>query len=391
MPEASHTRLLHVGGRTIHLIGTAHVSQESVKEVRQVISDVVPDTVCVELCEPRYDALTDADRWRKLDIFKVIREGRTLFLLANLAIGAYQRRLGAKLGVIPGAELLEATVAARVNGAAVELVDRKIDITLKRAWARLGWWKKSLMLSGILESMLSREEVSAETIEELKRGQTLADMVEQLARVLPEVKGTLLDERDAYMASRISEAPGETIVAVVGAAHVPGIERLLGTDIDREALDRPPTPGLVARMGPWLVPAVLLALVVWGFASAEPAQVGRSLLAWAITTSVFASLGTIAGGGRVVTVIAAFFSAPLTALHPLISAGMVTGVVEAWLRKPTVEDAERIPDDVQSLMGLYRNPFTRVLVVVVGSTLGTAIGSWIGVTWVVRLLGSGGA
>ncbi len=180
MPEASHTRLLHVGGRTIHLIGTAHVSQESVKEVRQVISDVVPDTVCVELCEPRYDALTDADRWRKLDIFKVIREGRTLFLLANLAIGAYQRRLGAKLGVIPGAELLEATVAARVNGAAVELVDRKIDITLKRAWARLGWWKKSLMLSGILESMLSREEVSAETIEELKRGQTLADMVEQL-------------------------------------------------------------------------------------------------------------------------------------------------------------------------------------------------------------------
>lgn len=388
MKIADHIRVVHDGERTFHLLGTAHVSQRSVDEVREMIAELQPDTVCVELCQPRYEALTDETRWRKLNIFQVIREGRTLFLLANLAVGAYQRRLGAELGVKPGAELLAAVEAAEQSGATVQLIDRKIDITLKRAWASLGFFKKAMMLSAIVESLISREEIGAEKIESLKEGHNLSEMVDQLATSLPEVKTSLIDERDQYMSTRILRAPGNTVLAVVGAAHLKGIEGLWGTESDLVALDTPPPPTLMSKIGPWLIPALLVIAVAWGFVVRDPEDVARSFMGWAITTSVFATLGTIAAGGKFLTVLSAFVAAPFTAIHPIINAGMVTGIVEAWLRKPTVEDAERIPDDVQSLRGLYKNPFTRVLLVVVGSIFGTAIGSWIGMTWVLRLFGS---
>ena len=168
MTQSDNVEILQIGDKTIHLLGTAHVSEASIDEVNTLIEAVKPDSVCVELCQARYQALTEEDRWKKLDIFKVIREGKTLFLLANLAIGAYQRRIGKELGVKPGAELLAGASKAKEVGAELVLVDRDIHVTLKRTWGNLTFFKKMELLGAIMGSLVTKEEVNKETIEELK-------------------------------------------------------------------------------------------------------------------------------------------------------------------------------------------------------------------------------
>src|SRR5262245_37077230 len=223
----SVTTLDHDGTKYF-VVGTAHVSQRSVDEVRHVIAEVKPDVVCVELCKPRHDALTKDSAFRDLDVFKVVREGKTLYLLAHLALSSYQRRIGASLGVKPGAELLAAVTTAREQGIPVELIDRDINITLKRTWANLGLWKRSMLLSSLLvgwEGDDKGEPVDAKTVEDLKEPKALSEMLTELGRAVPEVKGPLVDERDQYLASRMTEAGAgkDKVVAVVGAAHVPGM------------------------------------------------------------------------------------------------------------------------------------------------------------------------
>jgi pheromone shutdown protein TraB len=155
--ESPNVRTLELDGKTIHLLGTAHVSRASVEEVERLVAEVRPDTVCVELCAARHGALVDADRWKKLDIFKVFKEGKALFLLANLAVGAYQRRLGQALGVMPGAELLASVEAARAVGAEVVLADRDVNVTLKRTWHSLSFWKRQKLLAAVIASLFERE------------------------------------------------------------------------------------------------------------------------------------------------------------------------------------------------------------------------------------------
>ena len=381
--------MLQDGERTFYIVGTAHVSEASAKEVREVIEAVQPDTVCLELCQTRYDALTDEDRWKKLDVFRVIRDGKTLMLLANLAIGAYQRRMGAQLGVQPGAELLAGAKSAESIGARIELVDREIQTTLRRTWANVSFWRKAELISAIMASTVTRETLDEETIEELKEQANLSKMLEEFSEALPEVKGPLIDERDAYLMSGIESAPGETIVAVVGAAHVPGMKRLFQTEVDRDRLDEQPQRAPWTKGIKWLVPALVLAAFLVGYFKHQDETFEQMLYAWVIPNSVLAALMTTAALAKPLSVVVAFIASPITSLNPLLGAGMVVGLLEAWLRKPTVEDCERINDDVQSIRGIYRNQFTRVLLVAVMATLGSALGAWVGFGWVFSLVGSG--
>ena len=372
-------------GKTYYLIGTAHVSDASVREVRQVIETVRPETVCVELCQARYNALTSQDAWKNLDIFKVIKEGKTLFLLANLAIGAYQRRLGEELGVKPGAELLAAAEKAQEVGARVELVDRDIHVTLKRTWANLGFFTKAKLLGAIIEGLFSHEQVSADDIEKLKEQGNLSDMMSDFAREVPDVKKPLIDERDQYLMSGIEQAEGKTVVAVVGAAHVPGMKANLGKPVDRAKLDKLPPPSRILTALEWLLPIAILLAFVYGYWK-DSRPLDEMILRWALPISALSAIFTVIAGGKVLSVITAFLVSPLTALNPLIVAGMVVGLLEAWLRKPTVEDCENINRDVQSLRGVYRNPVTRVLLVAFMSTMGAGIGGWIGIGRLVSYL-----
>jgi pheromone shutdown-related protein TraB len=383
--------VLRKDGTTFHLVGTAHVSARSVEEVREVIHRVRPEVVCVELCQGRFDALTQDRAFRDLDVFKVVREGKTLYLLAHLALASHQRRMGAALGVKPGAELLAAVEAAREVGARVELVDRDVHVTLKRTWANLGLWKRSQLLASLLAGDdgkdARRGPVDASEIERLKEPKALSELLAELSATMPEIATPLIDERDRYLVAGCEAAAGgaANVVAVVGAAHVPGMRRHFGTAIDREALARVPAPSVLWTVIKWLVPVLLVAGLVWGSFHSEK-SLGELALTWALPISTLAALAVLLGGGKLPSVAAAFVAAPPAALHPLIGTGMVVGVVEAYLRRPTVRDCERLADDIATLGGFWRNPVTRILLVATLSGLGTMLGMWVGTAWVVSAL-----
>lgn len=378
------------GETTFHVVGTAHVSYQSVEDVRTVIAATSPDVVCVELCKARLDALTKDSAFRDLDVFKVVREGKTLYLLAHLALSSYQRRIGAELGVKPGSELLAAVDAARAAGIPVALIDRDINITLKRTWSNIGLWKRLTLLWSMLAGSEeeSAEPVTADTIEDLKESQALSEMLVELGRAVPEVKGPLIDERDQYLTSKMLEAgTGKTkVVAVVGAAHVPGMRANLDQQIDLSALERIPPPSIVWRVLKWAVPIAFLGLLAFLWSRTDTASFAKTMLAWIVPTSVGAGLFTLVGGGSLLSVLAALVVAPVARIYPLVRTSIVVGIVEVWRRKPSVADCESLPDDVQTVRGFRRNQVLRVFTVAILSGLGALLGFVVGVGWVASLL-----
>ncbi|MBA3464812.1 MAG: TraB family protein [Deltaproteobacteria bacterium] len=353
---ASVTEVVH-DGTTYYIVGTAHVSQRSVDEVRAVIAMVEPDLVCVELDKARFEALTKDSAFRDLDVFKVVREGRGLYLLGHLALSSYQRRIGATLGVKPGAELLAATAAATEKGIPVELIDRDINITLRRTWRNLGLWKRSQLLTSLVvgweddddkDKKKGKDEPPkgiGEQIEDLKEPEALSQMLAKLGEKVPEIKTPLIDERDQYLASKLVEAGTgkKRVVAVVGAAHVPGMLPQIGKTIDRAKLDAIPPPSLVWTIIKWLIPALFIGALIYGWKWSESSSISELMLAWILPTSIGAGTLTLLAGGSLFSVVSALVVAPIAAIHPLLGTGMVVGVVEAWRRKPSVADCERLP------------------------------------------------
>ncbi|HHH30861.1 MAG TPA: TraB/GumN family protein, partial [Polyangiaceae bacterium] len=376
-PEASElprvgtstaNRTLTIGDRTVHIIGTAHVSKQSVEEVQKVITEIRPDTVCVELDPMRYEALTDDSRWRKLNIFDVIKQKKVLFLMASLALQAFQRRLGDQLGVKPGSELLAAVEAAEQIGAEVVLADRDVQATLKRTWRNLGFLNKMKVLTGLVVSVFDTEEISEQQVEDLKNREHISDMMTEFAKAMPEVKGPLIDERDQYLMSSIVEAPGKTIVAVVGAGHVEGMTKWVDEPVDREALEQIPPPSLAGRAAKWVIPAIILAAFSYGYFKHQGEDFMNMLFAWILPNAIAAGALTLIAGGKILSVLTAVVSSPITSLNPTIGAGIPVGLVEAWLRKPTVEDCERLGKEVNTWRGLRDNPFSRILIVAIAAT-----------------------
>lgn len=378
---SSVTTLEHAG-TTYYVVGTAHVSQRSVDEVREVIAEVKPEVVCVELDQARYDALTKDSAFRDLDVFKVVREGKTLYLLAHLALASYQRRIGASLGVKPGAELIAAVAAAKELGLPYELIDRDIQITLKRTWKNIGLWRRMTLLVSLIAGGDDKgEPVTAQTVEDLKEPKALSEMLIELGKAVPEVKGPLVDERDQYLASRMVEAGAgkQKVVAVVGAAHVPGMTEHLGKPIDRAALDRVAPPALWWRVAKWVIPLAFTALLAFLATRMNAATFAKTMLAWIIPTAAGAGLATLVTGGSILSVLSAIVAAPIARIYPLVRTAVVVGIVEASRRKPSVHDCERLQDDVQTLRGFWRNKVTRILIIAVASGLGALVGFAVGV------------
>lgn len=386
MAEAGHVSRVEHDGKEIFIVGTAHISRRSVEEVRRVIDEVRPDTVCVELDELRYNTLVNGEQWRKLDVFSVVRQKRVLFLLTSLALSSYQRKMGERLGVRPGAELLAAVEEADRIGAELVLADRDVQATLKRTWANLSFWNKARLGSELLVAPFAVNEVDEERIEQLKDHDTISEMMQELANALPGIKEPLIDERDRFLMSKVQEAPGRRIVAVVGAGHVEGMLSHLGQSVDRDALARLPPPSRLVRALKWVIPTIVLLAFSWGYYKHSGEGLQNMLLAWVLPNSICAALLSMLALAHPLTVLTAFVASPITSLNPTIGAGMVAGLVEAWLRRPTVEDCEAVPEAVRSLGSMYRNRVTRVLLVAVAATFGSALGAWIGATWVVTFL-----
>jgi pheromone shutdown-related protein TraB len=378
-------------GQTIYVLGTAHISAQSVTDARRLIAAVRPDTVCVELCEPRRQALARKDAFRDMDIFQIVRKKQAMVLLAHLVLSAFQRKLGAQLGVAPGAEMIAAIEAGEAAGARLVMADRSIQVTLRRTWARLGLWARSKLLAELMAVLVAPPDIDAQQIEALKQQDMLGQVMEQFAKSFPRAKTVLMDERDAVLAHHIRTAPGERIVAVVGAGHLRGIvERLrAGREEDVAPYLELPPRGPVAAVLPWTIPAAVLGLIAWGFFAGSV----RTSLAmagwWALITGVLAAAGTALALPHPLTIVSAFLAAPFTTVHPLLAAGWFAGLAEAFLRRPKVKDFEALPTDVLSVRGFWRNGVTRILLVVVLANVGASIGTLVGIPVMTALLRGG--
>lgn len=384
----SSVRRINLPGKEIFLVGTAHVSQRSVEDVRAAIEAVRPDTVCVELDESRYRNLVDSDRWKRTDIIRVIRRGQAPLLLSSLIMTAFQKRIGAKLGIRPGAELLEAVKSAEAIGAEVVLADRDIQTTLRRTWRNLGLGGRLRLLLYLTASIFVDEDISEETIEQLKEEAQLTDVLQMMAREFPSLKVPLIDERDRYLAEMIRTAPGRTIVAVVGAGHVPGILKSIEHPQELGPLSTTPPPAFWGAFLKWAIPLLIVAIFVYGFVTGGREQTIESIWIWFLINGTLSAFGAALALGHPVTIATAFLAAPLTSLNPMLAAGWVSGLVQALVKKPTVEDLERLPEDVTTARGFWRNPVSRILLVVVLSNLGSVLGTFIAGSWIAaRVLG----
>lgn len=376
-------KVLEFQGRRIVLVGTAHVSKESVDEVEAVIASESPDTVCVELDEARWRSMNASDAWANTDIVRIIKDGKAFLLLANLALSAFQRRMGADAGVKPGEEMVAAIHAAEAAGIPFQFCDRDVQTTLRRAWARSNFWNKAKLLAQLIGAAFSNEKPDAAEIERLKVRSELDEMMGELAQYLPSVKEVLIDERDRYIASKIWAATGNRIVAVIGAGHAGGVEAWLGrlaagaATTDVADLELIPPPGLLARSAGWLIPALIVGLIVLGFFTSGAEASLRLLLRWVLLNGTLAAIGSALCLANPLTIVVSFIAAPVATLNPLVAVGFFAALVEAWLRKPLVSDFQSLATDVSTLRGFYRNKVTHILLVFFLSSLGGALGNFI--------------
>jgi pheromone shutdown-related protein TraB len=371
-----------VEGREFYLVGTAHVSKESVRDVRTTIETVRPQTVCVELCAARHKAITSSDAWKKMDIVEVVRKRKAVFLLAQLILTSFYRRLGDHLGVQPGAEMIEGIEGAKGIGAELVLADREIDITLKRVWGHLSVWNKFKMVGHLVGSLFVAEKISEEFIEEMKEEDQLESLLKEFAGSFPEVKKRLIDERDIYLAQKIRNAPGDPVVAVVGAAHVPGIRKYMHREMSLDSIREIPPGSAMPTALKWGIPALIAALLVAGFFRGGGENSLGSIYIWILVNGLLSAVGAAVAFGHPLTIIASFVAAPLTSLNPMIAAGWVSGLVQAKVHKPTVSDFEDLPQAISTVKGFWLNPVCRILLVVVLANLGSTLGTFISGSWI---------
>jgi pheromone shutdown-related protein TraB len=377
------TRILELAGRRIILIGTAHVSRESVDEAVAAITGEQPDMVCVELDENRWRSMTAPDAWEKTDIIKIIKDGKAFLLLATLALSAFQKRMGADSGVKPGEEMIAAVRAAEAAGIPYAFCDRDVQTTLRRAWGRSNFWNKAKLMAQLVASAFSTEKPEAAEIEKLKNKSELDQMMNELADYLPSVKETLIDERDRYLAARIWSSAGQRIVAVVGAGHADGVvawlERMASSaaSTDVSDLETIPPAGIIARSAGWLVPALIIGLIVAGFFTSGAEASLNLVVRWLLLNGSLAAVGALLCFAHPLTIIVSFLAAPIGTLNPLVAVGLFSGVTEAWLRKPKVSDFQSLSSDVATLRGFYSNKVTHILLVFFLSSMGGAIGNFI--------------
>lgn len=377
---------LTVGDKVITLIGTAHVSQQSVDLVKEVIETQRPDTVCVELCQSRYQTIRQKDSWQNMDIIKVIREKKSFLLLSNLILAAFQKRIAAKLDVRPGQEMIQAIASAETVEASIHLADRDVRTTLSRTWHRMGLWTRLKLIFQLVLSFGDTEEIKAEDIERMKQQDVLEAILSEVGKSMPTLRHTLIDERDQFLAAKIRTAPGKTIVAAVGAGHVPGILRNWDQSIDLAELETMPPKGKIGKFFKWLVPTLIVALLVYGFFVGGKDAGAGMLIWWIGANGLLAGVGALAALAHPLTILSSVMAAPLTSLNPMIAAGWVSGLVEAFSRKPKVRDFEHLQDDIVSLKGFWRNKVTRILLVVVFTNLGSTLGTFVAFPMMIRYL-----
>ena len=370
--------LFQDGERRVYVVGTAHVSRASAELVERILRDIKPQAVCLELCPSRLQSLQNPDRWREMDLFEVFKTGKAHVLMSQLVLAAFQKRIAAQFGVKPGEEMRTAMRVADELGMRIDVIDRDVKITLKRAWAHAGFFGFAKILASLTNSLFSKETITEAEIEELKRGDALTALMSEFSEALPGVKTALIDERDQYMSTKLAACPGDTLVAVLGAGHLPGIRANYGKTANIEMLEKLPPKSTGAKLLVWLFPTLLVALLVWGFIHAGSEATLKVFGAWALCNMTGAAIGAMICLGHPLTILTAFLSAPAAVIHPVINVGTLCALVEAFLRKPRVQDLESVADDIATRRGIWTNRVSRLFLIFILANLGSLIGNVIG-------------
>ena len=376
-------KVLTLNGRTITLIGTAHISQDSINEVTEAIKTQKPDCVAIELDQKRCDSIKNPDSWRQLDIIKVLKRGEGFLLLANLVLASFQKRMGQNVGVRPGDEMVAAMKVAEELNIPTTMVDRPIQTTLRRAWAKNSLWGKCKLLSAMISSAFTSEKISSEEIEELKNNSEMDSMMKELSDYMPTVKEVLIDERDKYLASHIWESKGSNIIAVLGAGHLPGVQAYLEKiaagqeSTDTTEIANIPNKTLGAKIKGWIIPAIIVILIGMGFYFGGRNKGTELVLSWVLWNGALSAIGSIIAAAHPLTILVSFIGAPITSLCPFVGVGFLTGITQAFICKPKVKDIEDLSTDAGSLKGFYKNRVLKVLLGFILSSLGSSIGTFV--------------
>jgi pheromone shutdown-related protein TraB len=372
-------------GKEIILIATAHVLEQSAELVKKVIDEEQPDSVCVELDEGRYQNIQNPKAWEKTNVVQVIKSKRVGFLMANLFLSSYQKKIAKQLDTIVGQEMLQGIESAKEIGANLVLADREIQTTFLRIWRCLSLWDKIKIFFSVLWADGEDEKISAEDVKELLKQDTLESVVDGMREKFPKIGQILISERDQYLAYKIREAPGKKVVAVLGGAHVPGVKEEIYKEQDIEKITYIPRGNPVFKIIGWVIPAIIIGLFIYGFVL--NIQTGLEQLSiWVLWNSVLAALFTALALGHPLSILTALVTAPFTSLNPFLACGWLTGLVEATIRKPTVQDVNNIPTDIFSFKGFFRNRFLKALLIVIMANIGSTIGTFVAGTEIIRRL-----
>jgi pheromone shutdown-related protein TraB len=366
--------------KNLIIIGTAHISKQSAELVEQVITSEKPDVVCVELDEQRFEALSNQKRWESLDLKTIIKEKQLSTLIINILLSSYQKKLGKKLGVNPGLELLKATQVAKENNIPIELGDRDVRITLKRAWRSMSFWQKTKFMTMGLASVFDKEEISEEQLEELKDKDVLTELMTDLGKTMPVLKEVLIDERDSYLAKKIKESNGKKIVAVVGAGHLQGIIKKINADeeITLSSIESIPKASPVAKIIGWGIPTIIICSIFYIGLSKGFDEAGSNIIFWILANGIPSAIGAILAYGHPLAILSVFFAAPLTSLTPLIGAGYVAAFVQSYFKPPVVLEVQKVSEDVNKVSMWWKNKLLRILLVFILSGLGSVLGTYVG-------------
>jgi len=383
---SNDVHLINKDEREFIIVGTAHISRHSADLVREVIEKEKPDVVCVELDEKRLKALSEKNRWENLDLRQIIKNKQLSTLMVNLVLSSYQKKLGEKLGVTPGTELLEAVKTANENSIPVELCDREVRVTLRRAWHSMNLWQKSKFLSGGLAGIFEKQELTEEKLAELRSKDVLSEMMDEIGKAMPVLKKVIIDERDQYIAQKMKYSKGKKVVSVVGAGHVKGIINILESndEVDLKSIEIIPEPSLLSKLLGWGIPFIIVASIFYIGFSQGITEAGNNALFWILACGIPSAIGALISVAHPLTILASFVSAPITSLSPLIGVGYVAAFVQAYMQPPIVKEFQEVSKDFRKISKWWKNRLLKVFLVFILSSIGGVIGTSVGFFEIVR-------
>jgi pheromone shutdown-related protein TraB len=381
---------IFLDGKEIILVGTAHISKESVQLVEETIEKEKPDVIGVELDKERLEQLVSEKKWEQTNIIEIVKTGKTYLFLLNTLLSNMQKSLGMKVGVKPGAEMLGAIKKAQETKTPIQLLDRNVKVTLKRAFNKMSFREKLRLGGSVIAGFFGggeKVEVSAKTIEDLKDKDLINKLMKELGKQMPSIKEVLVDERDSYIGEMIKRSPGKKIVAIVGAGHLEGIEKIIlnKKKTNLKKLNEIPEKRNYLKIFKWGIPLAFILFFAYVFLNFGVATTIDALLIWFLANGVLSAIGAALSLAHPITILVAFLAAPLTSLSPALAAGWVAAIVETKLRPPRVMDFKGI-SSLGNVKGYYNNRVTHILIVTALTNIGSTIGTLFAIPFLIQLI-----